>query len=249
MIKTFCTGFAIIAVLALFFITGSCKKKDAGPVVPAIDTPHIQYAGTQTFSAVEGQTINFNSVTTNATSYLWNFGDGDTATTPDATHVYLDTGTFTVTFIPYNVVGAGSKSIHKIAVSNPGWWSFKSVRYYPDDIVIGSGTGNWSWAGDCNIPDSIATLRVWFYSATPTGPGTYIVTNGTLTAQNQVYVTYQVNGLNVNPPLQSTGGNGQQVVNVYNYNGTLAIAGTNIELVNTANANDKNPVTFDMVVY
>ncbi len=47
------------------------------------------------------ETVHFTNLSTNATSYLWNFGDGsDTSANPD--HRYLVDGTYTVTLIAYN---------------------------------------------------------------------------------------------------------------------------------------------------
>ncbi|MBX7095070.1 MAG: PKD domain-containing protein [Flavobacteriales bacterium] len=43
------------------------------------------------------ETVNFTSVVTNATSILWNFGDGNTSTLPNPSHTYTSYGTYTVT--------------------------------------------------------------------------------------------------------------------------------------------------------
>ncbi|MFH0893326.1 MAG: PKD domain-containing protein [Bacteroidota bacterium] len=44
----------------------------------------------------------FTNASTNATSFLWNFGDGTTSTDQDPWHTYTTTGLFTVTLIAYN---------------------------------------------------------------------------------------------------------------------------------------------------
>jgi PKD repeat protein len=43
-----------------------------------------------------------NNISNNATSYLWNFGDGTTDITTNPTHIYTSTGTYTITLIALN---------------------------------------------------------------------------------------------------------------------------------------------------
>ncbi len=44
-------------------------------------------------------TINFTNLTTDATSFLWDFGDGNTSTNENPSNTYTNTGTYTVTLI------------------------------------------------------------------------------------------------------------------------------------------------------
>jgi PKD repeat protein len=44
-------------------------------------------------------TVSVTNGSTNAVSYFWDFGDGNTATTPDAQHVYTAPGTYVITLI------------------------------------------------------------------------------------------------------------------------------------------------------
>jgi len=50
-------------------------------------------------------TVNFTNTSTNSTSYLWNFGDGNTSPAINPTHSYHDTGNYNVTLIAYNDAG------------------------------------------------------------------------------------------------------------------------------------------------
>ena len=50
-------------------------------------------------------TSNFTNLSTNATSYLWNFGDGSTSTQASPSHTYNTAGSFTVTLITSNASG------------------------------------------------------------------------------------------------------------------------------------------------
>ncbi|MBK8700248.1 MAG: PKD domain-containing protein [Saprospiraceae bacterium] len=49
-----------------------------------------------------GLTYNFLNQATNATSFLWNFGDGNTSTAPNPSHTYTSTGNYTVTLTTFN---------------------------------------------------------------------------------------------------------------------------------------------------
>jgi gliding motility-associated-like protein len=46
--------------------------------------------------------VNFTNSSTNANSYIWTFGDGWFDTTKNPTHIYIDTGSYTVTLIIFS---------------------------------------------------------------------------------------------------------------------------------------------------
>ncbi|MEZ5004176.1 MAG: PKD domain-containing protein [Chitinophagales bacterium] len=48
-------------------------------------------------ASVNGPVASFSNTSTNATSYTWSFGDGDSSTVASPTHVYTTSGTYTVT--------------------------------------------------------------------------------------------------------------------------------------------------------
>jgi PKD repeat protein len=51
-------------------------------------------------------TVAFSNNSTTATTYNWNFGDGQTSTEASPNHVYSAIGTYTVTLIANNNCGA-----------------------------------------------------------------------------------------------------------------------------------------------
>lgn len=57
---------------------------------------------TDTLDASGNATINFTSVSFNADSYSWDFGDGATSTSPNPSHTYSDSGNYTVTLAACN---------------------------------------------------------------------------------------------------------------------------------------------------
>jgi gliding motility-associated-like protein len=73
-------------------------------------------------------TVNFNNTSTNATSYLWLFGDGWIDSTKNPSHIFIDTGSFKVTLIIYN-----SDSICKM---KPDTSIFDSITVHNCNIYI-----------------------------------------------------------------------------------------------------------------
>ncbi len=51
------------------------------------------------FVASSGNLVSFNNLSSNATSYEWNFGDGTTSTSINPTHTYAASGNYTATLI------------------------------------------------------------------------------------------------------------------------------------------------------
>jgi PKD repeat protein len=52
--------------------------------------------------ATAGNTVNVTNLSVNTTANNWNFGDGGTATTLNASHTYTTNGTYTITLISSN---------------------------------------------------------------------------------------------------------------------------------------------------
>ncbi len=61
--------------------------------VPAKPTPDFTF----TTPTCPGGDVTFTNTSTNATGYIWDFGDGDTSTATNPTHAYATAGTYTVT--------------------------------------------------------------------------------------------------------------------------------------------------------
>lgn len=59
-----------------------------------------------TFNAGSNNTVYFTNTSTNATSYLWDFGDGQTSTQASPSHVYAASGTFTICLTATNNCGS-----------------------------------------------------------------------------------------------------------------------------------------------
>ena len=74
---------------------GSCSGTPVQVTVGVNPSPTVN-AGSDVFNIAVGGTVNFNNSGSNATSYSWNFGDGQTSTTGFVAHTYNVQGVYTV---------------------------------------------------------------------------------------------------------------------------------------------------------
>lgn len=61
--------------------------------------------------------VNFSNQTSGASSYLWDFGDGNTSNAPNASHIYTQPGIYTATFRAYGANGCAVPATQQIIVS------------------------------------------------------------------------------------------------------------------------------------
>lgn len=98
----------LFPAILISFVFAGCKK-DKTPVAQfkvSTDKPNA------------GDTISFVNSSSNATDYLWNFGDGVTSDLESPTHVYKKPGTFTVTLKAYGTGGSNQTSVD-LTVNSP----------------------------------------------------------------------------------------------------------------------------------
>lgn len=74
--------------------------------------------------------FNFQNTSLNATSFLWDFGDGNTSAETNPTHVYTNQGTFQVTLTSFNNCG---QSVLTLAVSTEAL----PLAHFTADLVAG----------------------------------------------------------------------------------------------------------------
>ncbi|MEZ5045258.1 MAG: PKD domain-containing protein [Saprospiraceae bacterium] len=116
-------------------------------------------------TAEVGETVSFTNLSENATSYEWDFGDGNSSTEAEPTHAFTEVGTYTVklTVMAEGKTHSTSKSIEIIPPSNPllGTWNLVSgtfqgtaiadlsgYRTFGDEDVSG---GNWTGDSKCSM--------------------------------------------------------------------------------------------------
>ncbi len=103
----------------------------------AYDSMSKWYIGTDlraqfTDTANIGNTVSFTNTSTSATSYLWDFGDSNTSTSPDPTHTYTSSGTYAVRLIAFN----SSCSDTTYATVNTSPTSVGNVTTTNSDFII-----------------------------------------------------------------------------------------------------------------
>jgi YD repeat-containing protein len=102
--------FALLPILALaLWILPGCKKNNPPSACISSLPATVRVDTTLTFSACSPSS---------GTTYLWNFGDGQTSSTNPATHNYTTAGTFTVTLTATN--GNGTNTQTTSIVITPG---------------------------------------------------------------------------------------------------------------------------------
>jgi subtilisin-like proprotein convertase family protein len=83
-------------------VTDACGFTGTDQAVITVDP--LPVAGFTSTGSVAS--FNFTNTSTNATSYLWNFGDAGTSTATNPSHTYTSSGLFTVTLIATNNCGS-----------------------------------------------------------------------------------------------------------------------------------------------
>lgn len=95
--KKFKTLLLVVVLIAACF---GCKKDDDNSNNPSV--ANFAISGDNEFAP---RAVVFSNQSLNATSYLWNFGDGQTSTAENPNHVFNAGGTYNVTLTATNSVG------------------------------------------------------------------------------------------------------------------------------------------------
>ena len=92
--------FSLLAFASIMMV--ACTDPNAGgdDPTPTGGTPKADFE-----YAIDGLTVTFTDKSENATSYKWDFGDGESAKTASPTHEYLAGGSYTVTLTVANADG------------------------------------------------------------------------------------------------------------------------------------------------
>ncbi|HTA81858.1 MAG TPA: gliding motility-associated C-terminal domain-containing protein, partial [Bacteroidia bacterium] len=98
-------------------VTDGCGDtiKDSSKVFISV-TPHVTFTGTPD-TVPGGQYVSFTNTSTNATSYYWNFGDGNTSTDSSVYEQYNEQGIYIVTLVGSNSIGCSDTAWDTIHVT------------------------------------------------------------------------------------------------------------------------------------
>lgn len=95
------TGTSVAGTYSLIITQGLCSSDAVSTTINASDIIPVPVAAFDASPAIPGAasvpiTVFFNNLSTNADSYLWDFGDGTTSTDINPQHLYTKKGSFTV---------------------------------------------------------------------------------------------------------------------------------------------------------
>ncbi len=74
---------------------------------------------THNFIACPGEPVNFDNLTIGASSYQWDFGDGNTSTLNNPSHVYVDSDTYQISLLATSIDGCQNSTSGSITVLVP----------------------------------------------------------------------------------------------------------------------------------
>jgi gliding motility-associated-like protein len=95
------TGTSVAGTYSLTITQGLCSSDAVSTTINAADIIPVPVAAFDASPAIPGTasvplTVSFKNLSTNADSYLWDFGDGSTSTLVNPQHLYTKKGSFTV---------------------------------------------------------------------------------------------------------------------------------------------------------
>ena len=144
------TKVLMVVAVAMTFSMFSCSDfelPEAGSI-PDLTPPSAKFGAV--VSPDNNLTINFANLSTSSTDYMWDFGDGNTATSKDASNTYPDIGQYTVTLIASDKLGATS-TVSQIVVVEEQTAILPVVQepgFEDGTLPDGSGDGRDSWRND-----------------------------------------------------------------------------------------------------
>ncbi len=142
-----------VLLLALAVVVSSlgivaCEESipEAGSI--ADETPPT--AGFSFSAASDNQlTINFSNLSSSATTYSWDFGDGNTSTEKEPSNTYADFGTYTVTLISSDNLGVTSTYMEDIDVVEGPFQPVISESSFEDNSAGADACGSGLDGRDC----------------------------------------------------------------------------------------------------
>jgi PKD repeat protein len=159
------TIFKKISMVFIGLAIISCSKEDIlGLNAPTVDFTFILSSQNAPTS------VSFNSISTNATTYFWEFGDGSISSTMNPQHTYSTGGTYNVKL---TVTGTGGvKSLTKTVTIGNAISKVKITRI--DVVAIPSTNGVLNWDTSTDKPDIYIKL---FDETGAAGPRTSTIWN------------------------------------------------------------------------
>ena len=127
-----------LAIVSIFF---SCTKDSPeptpAPTPPAAPVANYSYTG----AGVAPSTVTFTNSSTNATSYLWDFGDNGTSVDASPNHIFTAGGVYTVKLTATGAGGSNSTT-KTVNITAPTTLKIMSVKVSALPLTKSNG-GSW----------------------------------------------------------------------------------------------------------
>lgn len=131
------------------FVLNSCQDEDLPPAGSIPDTTPPEAAFSFSTDAVDPLKVLFSNLSASATSYSWSFGDGNTSTDKDPSNTYADYGTYEVTLVATDNLGASSTYTEEIEVVEGPYQPFIREAGFEDDSQGADACGDGLDGRDC----------------------------------------------------------------------------------------------------
>lgn len=176
-VKTYTTGGNYTIKLVSNF--GACKDSVEKPIT-VLDQPLAEFTAINNKGCKVPATVNFTNTAVGATSYLWDFGDGNTSTAANPAHTYTSFGNYTVRLTVVNNLGCSATVVKnnfvqllrpQVAIVNTPREGCVPYTYTPlINVLTGDAIVNYNWDFGDGFTSTDA-LPVHTY----TNPGTYTI--------------------------------------------------------------------------
>lgn len=93
-----------------------CHDTATLPAFINVTKPDASFLMSDSFSVCPPLTVNFTNTTTGATTYAWDFGDGNTSIVPSPSNLYITPAYYTVSLVATNVYGCKDTAIRHVNV-------------------------------------------------------------------------------------------------------------------------------------
>ena len=99
-------------------LNGCILEQNFNNVFTVYDQPVSSFGWGPISGNIIDNHITFNNLSSNAYSYVWDFGDGNYSNIPNPSNDYQDTGVYVVTLIVYNEIGCSDTSYNSILIKD-----------------------------------------------------------------------------------------------------------------------------------
>ena len=147
------------------------------PITITVTLPPQVTASADVTSGQTPLTVNFTAIGQNIVSYLWNFGDSQTSTQQNPSHVYQNSGTYTATVTGTDSIGKTTTDSLVITVTGP----LTTIAISPSQTTVKPGTTKQFIAnGRDSDGNPVSVTPVWSVNGGGTIDGTGLFTAGNI---------------------------------------------------------------------